>query len=474
MAELPIVAIVGRPNVGKSTLFNRYAGRRRALVLDVPGVTRDRLVEEVEVGGRRLLLVDTAGLHFERDARIDAAVQAQAQAAIAQADAIVFVVDGQVGLLPEDEELARALRKTQKPLAVAVNKIDRPAHEARVGEFHALGFERVRGVSAEHGSGAFDLLEELVAELPAPGEPAGAPRAEGGALRVAIVGRPNAGKSSLLNQILGAERVVVSEEPGTTRDAIDIRVERDGHAFVFIDTAGLRRPGRRDRLAERGSALMALRAIEDADVALVVVDAAEGPTDQDARVLALVAERGRAAVVVLNKWDVVAADGPERAKRVRSELERHLPGLAHFPVVTLSAKTGRGLGRLFPAIRGLGEAFRRKIPTAELNRWLQETVALHEPAMAQRGTRKRPLKFFYATQTGVGPPTFTLFCTEPESVQPSYRRFLENRLRERFDFEGVPLRLRLRSRREREPGRGRRGAPAARPRPRSDRAGRAH
>jgi GTP-binding protein len=465
MADLPIVAIVGRPNVGKSTLFNRYAGRRRALVMDVPGVTRDRLVEEVEVAGRRVLVVDTAGLHFG-DASVDAAVQAQAQAAIAEADAIVFVVDGQVGLLPEDEELARALRRTRKPLAVAVNKVDRPAHELRVAEFHALGFERVRGVSAEHGGGAFDLLEELVAALPPPAE-APVERAAGAALRVALVGRPNAGKSSLLNRILGAERVVVSEAPGTTRDAIDIRVERDGHAFVFIDTAGLRRPGRRDRLAERGSALMALRAIEDADVALVVVDAGEGPTDQDARILSLVAERGRAAVVVLNKWDLVAEAGPERAKRVRSELERQLPGLAHYPVVALSAKTGRGLGRLFPQIRRLGEAFQRKIATAELNRWLQQTVALHEPAMAQRGTRKRPLKFFYATQTGVGPPTFTLFCTEPDAVQPSYRRFLENRLREAFDFEGVPLRLRLRARREREEGAGRRGAPAPRRRPRA-------
>ena len=200
---------------------------------------------------------------------------------------------------------------------------------------------------------------------------------------------------------------------------------------------------------------MALRAIEDADVALVLVDAGEGPTDQDARILSLVAERGRAAVVVLNKWDLVAEAGPERAKRVRSELERQLPGLAHYPVVTLSAKTGRGLGRLFPQIRRLGEAFQRKIATAELNRWLQWTVALHEPAMAQRGTRKRPLKFFYATQTGVGPPTFTLFCTEPEAVQPAYRRFLENRLRERYELAGVPVRLRLRARTRKDAGKGR-------------------
>jgi GTP-binding protein len=269
---------------------------------------------------------------------------------------------------------------------------------------------------------------------------------------VAIVGRPNAGKSSLLNRLLGAERVVVSELPGTTRDAVDIAVERGGVRFVFVDTAGLRRPGRRDRLGERGGALMALRAIEEAQVVLVVVDAALGASDQDARILALVAERGRAAAVVLNKWDLVAAE-PAAARRVREELARHLPGLSHFPVLAVSAKTGRGVERIFPQIRRLGAAHRLEIPTAELNRWLQESAARHEPAMAQRGARKRPIKFFYATQTGVAPPTFTLFCTEPTAVQPAYRRFLENRLRERYPLEGVPVRLRLRARRE--PGRGR-------------------
>jgi GTP-binding protein len=450
MAQLPLVAIVGRPNVGKSTLFNRYAGRRRALVADVPGLTRDRLVEEVEVAGRRILLVDTAGLDPEADSGIEAAVQAQARAAIEEADAVLLVVDGQAGLLPQDAELARTLRRTHKPLAVAVNKLDHPSHAARLGEFHALGLAPLRAVSAEHGSGAFDLLEELVAALPE-AEPA-APRGE--VLRVALLGRPNAGKSSLLNRLLGAERVVVSEVPGTTRDAVDIRVEREGEAFVFVDTAGLRRPGRRDRVGERGGALMAVRALEEADVALVLVDAAEGPTDQDARILSLVAERGRAGAVLLNKWDLVAAQGEAAARRVRSEVERHLPGLAHFPVLPVSAKTGRGVEKLFPLIRGLGEAFRREIPTAELNRWLQEAVARHEPAMGQRGARKRPIKFFYATQTGTGPPTFTLFCTEPEAVQPAYRRFLENRLRERYGLEGVPVRLRLRARARKAGGKG--------------------
>jgi GTP-binding protein len=449
MAQLPIVAIVGRPNVGKSTLFNRFAGHRRALVADIPGLTRDRLVEEVEIGGRPVLVVDTAGLDPDADAGVDAAVQAQARAAIEEADAILLVVDGQAGLLPQDAELARTLRRTRKPLAVAVNKVDRPSHGTRVAEFHALGLERVRGVSAEHGTGAFDVLEELVALLPAAEE--APPRGE--ELRVAVVGRPNAGKSSLLNRILGTERVVVSEIPGTTRDSVDIRVEREGSPFVFVDTAGLRRPGRRDRVGERAAALMAVRAVEEAEIALVVVDAADGPTDQDARILSLVNERGRAAAVVLNKWDLVG-DGDEALLK-RSDLERRLPGLSHFPVLHVSAKTGRGVARLFPLIRRLGEAYRLEIPTAELNRWLQESVARHEPAMAQRGTRKRPIKFFYATQTGVAPPTLTLFCTEPEAVQPAYRRFLEKRLRERYALEGVPVRLRLRARTRKAAGKGR-------------------
>jgi len=265
-------------------------------------------------------------------------------------------------------------------------------------------------------------------------------------LRVARVGRPNAGKSSLLNRILGAERVVVSETPGTTRDAIDIRVTREDGDFVLVDTAGLRRPGRRDRLAEPGSALMTLRAVERAQIAVVVVDATEGFTDGDLRIISLVRERGCATVIALNKWDLVARDDAATDALHRS-LDRKLRALAHHPVLQISAKTGKGIGRLFPLIGSLGEASGRRIPTAELNRWLADCVERHEPAMATKGARRRPLKFFYATQTGVHPPRFALFCTDPKAIQASYRRFLENRLREAFGFEGVPLRLSLRARR---------------------------
>jgi GTP-binding protein len=450
---IPIIAIVGRPNVGKSTLFNRFAGRRRALVDDLPGITRDRIVEEIEVGSRRVLLVDTAGLDPEPESGIETAIQSQVQTAIEQADAILLVVDGEAGLIPHEEDLARLLRRTDRPVAVAVNKIDTPRHAARVAEFHALGLDPIRGISAEHGAGAWDLLEELVAAIPeaeglgeATGEGARqAPGAEG-ELRIALVGRPNVGKSSLLNRILGSERVVVSDVPGTTRDSVDIRIEREDGSYLFVDTAGLRRPGRRHRIAEKGSALMTVRALERADIALVVADAGDGFAEQDAHIVALVRDRGCATVLLLNKWDLVQAREDGFAERVDATVERGLRGLSDVPVLRISAKTGRGVERIFPRIRRLGVAFSLRVPTAELNRWLEDSVRRHEPAMAQRGSRRRPIKFFYATQTGSRPPTFILFCNQPESVQPSYRRFLENRLREQFDLEGVPIRIRLRAR----------------------------
>jgi GTP-binding protein len=437
----PIVAIIGRPNVGKSTLFNRYAGYRRALVDDVPGVTRDRIAEEIQVGSRRVLIVDTAGLDPDPDSPIDAAVQGQARAALELADAILFVVDGRAGLMPQERELARWLQRTKKPVAVCVNKIDAPQHAALVNEFYALGLSLVKGVSAEHGSGAWDLLEELVSQLPAAAEAAPAAAGEE-PIRIALVGRPNVGKSSLLNRLIGEERVVVSDVPGTTRDAIDVSLTLAGQRYVFVDTAGIRRPGRRDRLAERGSALMAIRAIERADVVLAVMDGSEGFRDQDAHLLGLVRERGTACALLANKSDLVG----EQARALGEEIERRMRGMPDIPVLHVSAVTGKGVSRVLPLARRLALAAKREIPTAELNRWLQDAVKKHEPAMAQRGPRRRPMKFFYATQTATRPPTFVLFCTEPAAVQPAYRRFLENRLRERYDLAGVPVRLRLRKR----------------------------
>ncbi len=440
----PIVAIVGRPNVGKSTLFNRFAGRRRALVDNAPGLTRDRIAEEVAVGDRRVLLVDTAGLDRDAAEGTEAAVQAQARAAVQDADAILFVVDSSAGLLPEDDAIARTLRRASKPLLLAVNKVDVPAHQVRLAEFHKLGLKCVRALSAEHGVGVWEVLEELVAALPpVPDEaPDSAPEE---AHRVALVGRPNVGKSSLLNRLVGAERVVVSSEPGTTRDAIDTRVERDGEPFVFVDTAGLRRAARRTRFGESGGALMTVRALERAAVALIVVDAAEGVTEQDARIAALARERGCATAVLVNKWDLIA-QREEGGQPVLDEIARRMRFMSDAPVLRVSAKTGSRVERIFPLVREIARAAEQRIPTAALNAWLQDAVGRHEPSMAQRGPRKRPIKFFYATQTGVRPLTFVLFCTEPEAVQPSYRRFLENRLREAFGLRGTPVRLRLRRR----------------------------
>jgi GTP-binding protein len=441
-AAPPIVAIVGRPNVGKSTLFNRYAGANRVLVHDTPGLTRDRIVQAVEAAGRRILVVDTAGLDPDAEAGLPAAVQAQARVAVAEADAVLFVVDGRAGLLPEDERIAAELRRTDKPVALAINKLDHPKHAERVLDFHRLGLEPTAGISAAHGHGAWDLLETLVERLPEP-----APVEEEAGIRLAVIGRPNVGKSSLVNALLGEERVVVSNEPGTTRDAVDSVLVRDDQRYVLVDTAGLRRPGRRHSQPERGGALMALRSLERADVALVVIDAGEGVTDQDVHVAGLARSRGRPVLVLANQWDRVGGeDGPDPT-RVRDEIARRLRFMADAPVQAVSARTGSQLERIFPWVARLHTRAGREIPTAELNRWLEDAVGRHQPALGEKGTRRRPIRFFYATQTGVHPPTFTLFCTDPGAVKPGYRRYLENRLRERFDLAGVPLRLRLRGRR---------------------------
>lgn len=443
--SLPIVAIVGRPNVGKSRLFNRYAGQSRALVDDRPGITRDRIAEEIELLGRRFLLVDTAGLDpsAEGEEGLEAAVQAQAEVAVEQADAILFVVDGKAGLLPQDEVLARTLRRSDKPIALAVNKVDQPVHRDRAHDFHVLGFERLAAISAEHGGGCFEILEELVGALPE--ETVQASEAPSDEIRIALVGRPNVGKSSLTNRIAGDERVVVSDQPGTTRDRIDIPLEQDGYRLILTDTAGLRRPGRRHRTAERGSALMAVRSLERAHVGVLVVDASEGLTDQDAHVAAEICERGCATVVLANKWDLVAGEGHD-AKAILGQIEHGLRFMPEVTILPVSAKTGARLQRFLPAVLAAANAAQRRISTADLNRWLQQVVRMHEPAADRRGGGSRAIRFLYATQTAVSPPTFVFFCNEPRAVQASYRRFLENKLREAFDFRGTPVRIRLRAR----------------------------
>ena len=439
--RLPVVALVGRPNVGKSTLFNRYAGRRRALVADQPGLTRDRIAERIEIEGRMIWLVDTAGLDPVRGEGLDAAVQAQARSAVDNADVILFVVDGKLGLAPEDEAIAATLRRAGKPLGLLVNKIDQPSHhQERVNEFFRLGIKDTYAVSAEHGGGAFDALERILDQLP-PDEGPSEPAPVG--TRIAIVGRPNVGKSSIANRLAGEERMVVSDAPGTTRDAVDIQITRDGEDYVLVDTAGIRKVGKRQGPGEHGGALMTLRSLERADVALMVVDAAEGITDQDARVAALMRDQGCAAVVLANKWDRVDRDDRQD---VLDDIRHGLRFMSDAPVIAVSAQTGAGLRPLFKKLREVVAAGEQRIPTSDLNRWLQDVAEKHPPSMASRGGMRRANKLFYASQVGVRPPTIVVFCSDPKSIQASYVRFLENQLRDSFGFAGTPVRVRLRQR----------------------------
>jgi GTP-binding protein len=436
--RLPVVAIVGRPNVGKSTLFNRLIGSRKAIVRDTPGVTRDRIHGTCEFGGWRATVIDTGGLDPTSAEPLAAQVRKQVLAAIAEADALVFVLDGREGLTPLDQDVARLLRRVAKPVLVAVNKIDAKGHEAAVAEAYGLGMDPVLSVSAEHGRGVAELIEALARRLPAP--PGGAAE-EAGPLRIAVVGRPNVGKSSLVNAIAGQERVVVHAVPGTTRDAVDTLVTVAGRPYVLVDTAGLRRKGRTEGALDKLSAVMARRSLERADLALVVVDAGEGVTTQDARIAGYAEAAGRAVVLVVNKWDLVGT--PDRAPALVRALRERLPFLVHAPVVFTSARAGTGLRELFETIDRVAADYAKEISTGELNRVLTAAVERRPPA----GVHGKTLKIFYATQTGTRPPTFLLFVNDPAALHFSYERYLVSALRERFGLAGCAVRLRLRRRR---------------------------
>jgi GTP-binding protein len=436
--RLPVVAVVGRPNVGKSTLFNRLVGSRRALVRDTPGVTRDRIHGICEFGGWRATIVDTGGLDPTSDEPLAAQVRKQVLAAIAEADALVLVVDGRDGLTALDEDAARLLRRVSKPVVVAVNKVDAPGQEAAAAEAHRLGMEPVLPVSAEHGRGVAELIEALAARLPAP--PGGAAE-EAGPLRIAVVGRPNVGKSSLVNAIAGQDRVVVDAEPGTTRDAVDTRVTVGGRPYVLVDTAGLRRKGRTVGALDKLAAVMARRSLERADLALVVLDGSEGITAQDARIAGYAEAAGRAIVLVVNKWDLVGS--ADRAPELVRTLRERLPFLSHVPVVFTSARAGTGLRELFDTIDRVAVDYAKEVSTGELNRALTAAVARRPPA----GVHGKTLKIYYGTQTGTRPPTFLLFVNDPAALHFSYERYLVGALRERFGFAGCTVRLRLRRRR---------------------------
>ncbi len=504
---LPVVAVVGRPNVGKSTLFNRILGSRTAIVEDRARTTRDRLYGNAEWNGRRFVIVDTGGLELDPGDPIEARVQEQAQLAIREADVILFVVDAATGMTPADEEAAAVLRKATAPIVVAVNKADNEKRELEGAEFHALGWDETYAISASHGRGTGDLLDAVVWALPPESErersrkeresqaedwadevaagrlepfvvgdpeadeddPEGltdhdpdtavhaaddaearwdaaiaAEAADDRPMAIAFVGRPNVGKSSLLNALLGEDRAIVSDIPGTTRDAIDTQLAWGRSEIVLIDTAGIRRRGKvaSGAAAERYSTLRALSALSRADVAVLVVDAVEGLTAQDAHVAGYAVEEGKGLVVAVNKWDLVADKTDRTFDQYIEWIRNEVPFLDFAPIVSISAKTGQRVGRVLEAAIDIWAERRRRIPTGELNRVISQATE-RTPPPAVRG--RRP-KLYYATQAAIAPPTFVFFASDAASVHFSYRRYLENRLRETFGFDGTPIRLVFRDR----------------------------
>ncbi len=434
--HLPIVAIVGRPNVGKSTLFNRITGRRKAVVLDTPGVTRDRNYHVAEWNGMRMLVVDTGGYESEPTHELSEAMREQTQLAIDEADVIIHVMDADEPLNPTDHEIQELLRKAGKPVFVAVNKCDNDARRlAALAEFSVLGAE-LYPISALHGLRTGELLDAVTAALPQRSDDE--EQAEE-SIRVAVVGRPNVGKSTLVNKILGYERVIASPVPGTTRDPVDTTFRYGDKLYTLIDTAGIRRRGRIQRGVENLSVLAALMSLERCDVALILVDATEGLTDQDAHVAGYAVDAGCGCIIVINKWDQVEKDEKTAGAFVKA-LRSEWGFLKHAPVVHVSALTGQRVPRLFELIDRVYAEYSRRIETSELNDWLQRALARQSPPI-QKG---RQLKIKYIVQTGTKPPTFTLFVNNPELMHYSYERYLLNQLREAYGFEGVPIRLRLR------------------------------
>jgi GTP-binding protein len=475
--ELPItgtLAIVGRPNVGKSTLFNRLVGSRRAIVGDEPGITRDRIYGETEWAGRRLRVVDTGGIVPDDQALIPAEIFRQARVALEQADMIVLVVDGRTELASPDIDLARLLLKTGKPLVLAVNKIDTAHLEPYAEEFRSLGIRELLPISAEHGLGVAELLDHVCAVMPVheiaetaaspmPVQDEASPIGDDGEIaegsdettieiaretKVAIIGRPNVGKSTLLNALTGTARAIVSPVAGTTRDAVDEVFERAGHSYRFIDTAGIRRKGKTELMAEKLSVVMARKHLENADVALMVIDAVEGVTASDATIAGYAHESGRSVVVVINKWDLVTtarSDGKPAADRsiYEEQVRRHLKFLSYAPVVFVSAATGKNLDKLFSTLELVANERRKRVGTGEMNRFLAHI----DFERASVPVAKR-VKIFYMTQAAVAPPTFILFTDRPVKLHFSYQRFLENQIRAAFGFIGTPIWIKNRARNE--------------------------
>jgi GTP-binding protein len=438
----PTVVLVGRPNVGKSTLSNRLTGTRKAIVTPIAGTTRDVNSQPAEWRNVNFTLTDTGGMFGASQDPLHELVFAQGLRALESADVIVLVVDGRDGLVSGDEEIAASLRSVNVPVIVAVNKTDDRKARGRAVEFYALGFEPVVEIAAEHGEGTGDLLDEIIARLPTRRDPAKV--ADPPATSVAIVGRPNVGKSSLLNRILREERSIVSDVPGTTRDTVDALLTWHKRTFRIVDTAGIRRPGRvaRSGQLEAVSVLVARRAIEKADVAVIVVDSTEGATDQDAAIAGEAEKAGCGVIIAANKWDLMKGRGVEYSKTFDEELRRQLKFLDYAPLLHISATTGERTGKVLETIDAVAEARSRRVPTGELNRFVQAVTAVHPPASPGR----REVRILYAAQTSVAPPTFVFFTNVATEFHFSYERFLVNRLRESFGLLGTPVRIQVRRR----------------------------
>jgi GTPase len=427
----PVVAIVGRPNVGKSTIFNRIAGERISIVEDVPGVTRDRIYSSGEWLNRKFNIIDTGGIDIG-DEPFLAQIREQAEIAIDEADVIIFMTNGRDGVTAADEEVAKILRRSNKPVVLAVNKIDNPEMRENIYDFYTLGFGEPYPISGTHGLGLGDLLDAVVAYFPKHEQE----DYEEDVIKFCLIGRPNVGKSSLVNAILGEERVIVSDIAGTTRDAVDTNFTREGQEYVIIDTAGMRKRGKVYESTEKYSVLRALKAIERSDVVLVVLNAEEGIIEQDKKIAGYAHEAGRAVIIVVNKWDAIEKDDKTFIE-FEQKIRGHFQFLDYAPIVFVSAKTKQRLHKLLPMIQLVSENHAMRVQTNVLNEVIMDAVAMN-PTPTHNGQR---LKIYYATQVAVKPPTFVIFVNDPELMHFSYERFLENRIRDAFGFEGTPIKL---------------------------------
>ena len=436
----PIVAIVGRPNVGKSTLFNKIGRKRLSIVDDMPGVTRDRIYMDANWLNHEFTMIDTGGIEFDESNHMLASMRQQAQIAMEEADVILFLVDGRAGLTAQDEEVAHVLRRTKKPIVLGVNKIDSPQREVDIYEFYNLGLGDPIPLSASNLMNIGDLLDAVVASFPENIED----KHDDDEIRIAVIGRPNVGKSSIVNKILGKERVIVSDVPGTTRDAIDTHFMENDIKYTLIDTAGMRRRGKVEEPVERYSVIRSLRAIDRSDVVLLIINAAEGITEQDKKIAGYAHESGRGVVIVVNKWDIYPEKDDKSTLRFTEDLRDEIGFLQYAPVLYASALTGQRVSRVTALVKYVAEQQSMRIKTSVLNELIRDAISVNPPPMH----RGRQLKILFMTQVDIRPPKFILFVNDPELMHFSYLRFIENKLREHFGFEGTPLRLIVRKRNE--------------------------